>query len=698
MEAKRTGIEIAELLGVSARTVYRWATEENWPCVQELDNGMVVKRFLVSLLPKDRRLALVTTADSLVAVPAAGELAVVDTELPKLSELKGWQRKVMDARIALFREFQRLERQYGTNAAVKEFCLQAKTERLPDGLQELVPIANARSGKDSNGSRAISKSTIYRWKKMEAQGLVAFAPAAIEKKTIPDWAPYFMECYQIPSNPSIHQAMEEMAKLLPEGVAMPSYSQVRRFHAKRSRLDRERGRKTGSEFKALKGHKVRDTSQLRPLDVGVCDGHSFKARVAHPIHGGPFKPEICAVIDAATRVLVGWSVGLAESATTVADAVRHAATVNGTKRYGGVFNILYTDGGSGNTARINTDEFTGLFPRLGTTHRTGIAGNPQARGIIEIINKTVWIRAAKALPTFVGKDMDSLTERKIYLMVEKDMRQKKHSDVLLSWPQFVEFCGKTVDDYNRRPHSSLPKINDPETGLRRHMSPFEAWAWHAANGWKQEEHQLTEQEIEVLFRPRIERTVQRSMVKIGNSFYYDRILDHYNGEKVQVGYDMHDAERVQIWDAEDRLICHARFEANKVDFYPIPMVEKAANERAKRRAKIKLDQLAEIESERRGTIDTSAGRIIEMTPHAARITVDKAALAKEMQATASAAAITIPGDDKGKFRFWNELDERLAEGGTLEEKEMLFYEAYRKSASYRAFQMVASTLGQQSQL
>ena len=49
---------------------------------------------------------------------------------------------------------------------------------------------------------------------------------------------------------------------------------------------------------------------------------------------------------------------------TVADAVRHAATVTKIKPYGGVFNVLYTDGGSGNTAKINTDEFTGLFARI----------------------------------------------------------------------------------------------------------------------------------------------------------------------------------------------------------------------------------------------------------------------------------------------------------------------------------------------
>jgi putative transposase len=383
METKLTAVEISSLLDVAKRTVNRWANTEKWPSVQELVGGLVVRKYIVELMPVPRQEALTNT--KAVAVSSHGmQLAIIEDDLPQLSTLKGWQREVMDARVALFREFKRLESRYGTSLAIKEFTSKSKKGTLPEHLQKFVAIANARGGK--NG-RAISKSTIYRWKAMEKKGLAAFAPACVEKKVVPAWADYFFTCYQIPTNPSIPEAIEEMAKILPESIAMPSYYQVRRFHNKRSRLDRERGRKTGSAFIALKGHKTRDTSNYKPLGLGICDGHSFKAKVAHPIHGKPFKPEICAIIDAATRVIVGWSTGLAESATTVADAVRHSATVSESKPFGGIFDTLYTDGGSGNVAKINTDEFTGLFPRIGTTHETGRAGNAQARGIIERLTK-----------------------------------------------------------------------------------------------------------------------------------------------------------------------------------------------------------------------------------------------------------------------------------------------------------------------
>ena len=64
-------------------------------------------------------------------------------------------------------------------------------------------------------------------------------------------------------------------------------------------------------------------------------------------------------------------------------------------------------------------------------------------------------------------------------------------------------------------------------------------------------------------------------------------------------------------------------------------------------------------------------------------------------AAKSAPSFQVPEDDKGKFLLWNKLDAQLAGGEVLDKREMLFYEAYRKSASYRAFRSVADTLGKE---
>lgn len=635
-------------------------------------------------------------ADSNTTLPVAApskQLANLEPkELQNFTDLKGWQRDVFDARLPLYNEFKRLKDLHGTTKAWQKLVTMADTETLPEHLQPLVQKANARRG---NKGRTLSKSMILGWDRaVKSHGIMALAPTPVKDRRLPPWAQYFVKCYGTPDKPSITQAMERMAHILPANIPMPSYHQVYRFHTKRSRLDRERGRRTGSELKALKGYRQRDTSNILPMEIGTCDGHSYKARVAHPVHGQPFKPEICSVVDVATRVLMGWSVGLAESAVTVAGALRHAATVNEQKPYGGVFGIFYTDGGSGNKAKVNTDDFVGIFPRIGTTHKTGIPGNAQGRGLIERLNSSVWIPAAKELPTFVGKEMDSLTKRNMYLLVNREIKNKGRSEHLPTWPQFLAHCQQVVDAYNHRPHSALPKINDPETGRRRHMSPLEMWAWHIKQGWDHKACQLSEQEIEILFLPRMKCMVRRASVKLFTNTYYNKILEHYEGENVQVAYDIHDGEKVQIWDAEGRMVCHAIFDKNKTSYFPRSFIDKANDDRAKRRAQIKLDQLGEIEAERQGVIDIAPeAQIIDISAASPNIQADRQALQLEMEKKAT--TVEIPEDDKGKFTFWNKLDARLSNGESLAEREVLFYEAYRNSASYRAFKSVADTLGQQ---
>ncbi|MFG5411391.1 DNA-binding protein, partial [Piscinibacter sakaiensis] len=68
-----------------------------------------------------------------------------------------------------------------------------------------------------------------------------------------------------------------------------------------------KARHSGAQRAARLPFKRRDTTVLRPLDVWVIDGHSFKAKVRHPDHGAPFTPEVTVVIDAATRLICGWS-------------------------------------------------------------------------------------------------------------------------------------------------------------------------------------------------------------------------------------------------------------------------------------------------------------------------------------------------------------------------------------------------------
>ncbi|MGD9949880.1 MAG: Mu transposase C-terminal domain-containing protein [Desulfobulbus sp.] len=686
--------ELASLPGLpsSIPGILKKAKKEHWMARYSQGQGGG-KEYHLSSFPAETQAAL-HFKDAPVQAKDK-DLVIKEQTDQKLSALKGWQREIFEARVTLYREFEQLQKLHGTNRAVDTMVEMAKQESLPEHLMRCVSLANARKGE----VRTISRSLILSWQRtVRRNGITALAPKPVEKSGIPEWAGFFIQCYQKPSNPTIPEAMEQMAKIMPKTVTMPSYHQVLRFHNKRSKLEREKGRKTGAAYQALKGYWQRDTSSYRPMTIGCCDGHSYKAKVAHPVHGRPFHPEVCAIIDVATKVVSGWSAGLAESALTVAAAIRDAATVTENKPYGGIFDIVYTDGGSGNMANVNADDKTGLFARIGTTFTKGRPGNPQGHGAIERPNRTMWIRAAKELPTFTGKEMDKTSKRNLYIVMQQDMEKKGKCEHLISWPQFLEFCQQTVDTYNRRPHTSLPKLNDPETGRKRHMTPLECWAWHVADGWDYKGHQLTEAEVEILWLPREERKVVRSMVQLGNNHYFNGDLAHIEGETVQVAYYPNDATKVQIWDQEGRLYCYAWFEKNRIDFFPKSMVEQAQEKRTKRRAELKQQQLELIYEEAQGIIDMVStpkpmGELIPLPTTAeerAELKEARAKLAVEMN---KQEAFIIPNNERDMFRLWRELDDRLRAGDALEERAVRFYESFRKSATYRTFVEVEEQLG-----
>lgn len=513
-----------------------------------------------------------------------------------VTELKQWQRDVMTARLAVLGAVESVAKAEGltTNRAIERFLELLNNGMIDAAISDMAETANHRKGND----RSLTKGTIYRWiRDRKERGDIALAPLDTEELAVPNWARPFLAIWRQPQKRSIPDVLEEMTRL---GMRTPSYGQAVRFMRKFSRLDAQRGRMTGSELRSIRGYVRRDKSRLLPNDLCVADGHSFKARIAHPVHGRPFHPEMEAIIDVGTRVCTGWSVGLAESSIVVADALRHAVTVNEQKPMGGAMAIFYTDRGGGNTAGTMSDEEIGILARIGATPETGRAGNPQGRGVIEELQGSLWVRAAKKLPTYTGKDMDKSAERKIYLLVQKDIKEQGRSDLLMPWGRFLQFAQDEVDAYNNRPHSGLPKITDPNTGLRRHMTPTEMWRAFVVHGWQPT--LLSTDEIKDLFRPQIKVRTRRAQVNVFGNIYYHKLLEHYHGAELIVSYDIHDAKTVQVRDQQQRLICEAVWDANKRDFFPMPVVEQARQKRMERRLKLVEDKAWEIRQERKGVI------------------------------------------------------------------------------------------------
>ncbi|MCF6267797.1 MAG: Mu transposase C-terminal domain-containing protein [Desulfuromusa sp.] len=630
------------------------AKRENWQSRKRHGNGGGYE-YHIDSLPAETKAALLDQA--IESLPeTSGQLTlkenhalVLNDNLPAPASLPAWRRNTMDARLQILALVDQLAEQFGISKAIDKIVARAQAGTLPEHIQQIVPLANARS-KNGSGKQTLSRRTLYRWRDLRDIGTTALAPAEPAKQPIPAWVPYFLKCYQKPQKPSIPDALEELEYLLPEMLSMPSPSQARRFLDKMSKVDREKGRMSAKEIKTIKPFRSRDTSDLAPLEVCMCDGHSFKASVRHPIHGRPFKPEVCAVIDAATRVVTGWSAGLAESAQTVADALRHGIMVNEDKPRGGIPLIFYTDPGSGNKAKVNADPVFGRYARLGITFKTGIVGNSQARGLVERLQRSLWIRAAKKLPTYSGKDMDASVQYKTQRLLTNDI---KAAAVLISWPQFLDLCQQAVDDYNNRPHSALPKITD-QGGNRRYMTPNEMWDAYLAKGWVPDT--ATELELDDLFRPRVQVTTRRGNVRLFGNTYFNSELQHHFGEQVFVEYEPQNGQFVYVRDMDERLICKAGFEANRSRMFPVSESEHAMEKRATGRAKRLYSQLDEVEAERRGVVE-----IEEIVP--AQISQFHQQLIDEEKAeTNSSPAFKEPDSPASRIQAYRQLMQQKKTG------------------------------------
>ena len=268
----------------------------------------------MSCLPKDIQDALNKRNPAIEQC----QLSIATTETGAIPEecLKGYQRDVMVARAAVLRIIANLEEKFGTNGGFSEFKRKIDNNEFDENTMELIYSAN---GKNRKKRRTITRITYYRWRrKFREQGEIGLASKDQERiipKLLkePAWAATFRKIYAAPGRLSIPETMEEMAKVLPEDVPMPSYRQVSYWNNKRG-IERELGRRTGNDLVIYTGHKRRETGNFQPFDLGLTDGHLLKFFCAHPVTGRPVRLWVMSVVDAATRYCTGYSVGLAETA------------------------------------------------------------------------------------------------------------------------------------------------------------------------------------------------------------------------------------------------------------------------------------------------------------------------------------------------------------------------------------------------
>ncbi|EEH3272978.1 DDE-type integrase/transposase/recombinase [Salmonella enterica subsp. enterica serovar Bareilly] len=591
------------------------AIEYSIDCLPEVTQKAIRERYMAQLMeaktpqepakPVVRRQRVPDAISPLEAYRGSPQL--MEERLNALTEN---QRQVADARAALVREVFLLEDQgnIGRLKAINYVVSKARSGELPPLLQAAAVTANAKRG----SGRTISRDPLYQWvlKYSQAQNaaerLLLLAPGKREEMKVEEisWLADFLAQYRQSNGRPMTEAYDDFVAEWNRRHAeepymlqiVPSYDAIRRVMKKLPEVTKQKGRVTGSEYRQLEGFTRRDWLQMPVNYVWIGDGHGMKLKCAHPIHGRPFSPEVTFVIDGATRFVVGWSMDLAENVFAVAGAIQH-----GIRNHGKPF-IYYSDNGSGETADVLDKEVVGILPRLGVNHPTGIAGNPQGRGIIERLNRTLPMRIARKYRTYFGKGADRETLRKLNrdlrsafntLQQGKNLNAKQRAAMrdLPSWSELCEAVREGVEWYNNRPHSELPmKANG------KHFSPAEYRKKRLAEEDTEIEW-LSDVELRDMFRPMVEKPVRRCEIHWLNNIYYAPELRDEHGRKVLISYDIHDASKITVRRLDGSFICEAIWNGNKRAAFPVTAEYHKHQQRIKGMRKRAEEKLHDAEDE-----------------------------------------------------------------------------------------------------
>jgi len=609
--------EIAAAVGNSKPAVWARANKEGWSFHEVAHPGGNRRQYPLASLPKTVRSAVMAhrlnaaaptvqneNADALTITPtpAIRPHATVDTEADRAER---------DARCLVEREIRQMMEKAGCKAAaaITTLLTNARAGNLKPAIDKALRLARDRRGLKGDGYPSIS--SLKRYLRMSDK-----TPGRRAKDfSVKPWHLTAVELRQRPQGSTLVWITEELRKM---GHAV-NYDQVYRFFRdKFSQLDQLKGRFTGSQLRSQRFYQHRTADGLAPADEVHGDGWNTHFTAPHPVTGEFVTYEVWHFHDVATRYVTPPGLGLTEHFEVIAKGLENFIRVFGIPL------IVQMD-----STKIvkGSDRFTkaahSLEERIGCTivHPVEV-GNSQANGICENFN-TSWLdKKSRALATYQGSGMDTLSFRRTKKLTAAMVKAEKagnleeasklHAEaehrgkgrVFRSHQEAIDWITTTVSAYNDRPHRSLKKVFD-DNGKSRHQTPREALNEHIANGWEPVE--VSEDSIIDLFRPHKPVTVTRETVSPYGGMRYrnPEVLGHWNGKKVIVAYDIHDWRTVWVKTLEGEFICEAEFV--EATGYRAQSFRDAAEEK---RAKVQIKGLEKkVQAVKEGRL---SGRVIEM--------------------------------------------------------------------------------------
>ncbi len=589
--------------------IMRLAKKNLWVCRPKVRGKGV--EYAVTSLPKELREAIqakhLDTALAVAAVPAAHPVerkqaafradgAMVKRGLIRRAradaELKDIDRARRDAALVLCQAIESAT--VLSNCSAKR-AMTELAERVLAGIArpELIEASNTTYIKPRKGGQTL-ESLVSRLQKMYAAYLQGRGEGDAARYLVPSTPakrghdPIHIHAFLLhfcrPARPPVSEAWRAaQGWFAAQSLPCPAKDTFYRIEKELPVMIKYRCRMTGGEWRAIKPYIARDVSMFHTNDIWVGDGHSFKAKVQHPIHGQPFIPEVTVVLDWVSRRIVGWSVDLAESTVAVSAAFRHAQQQTRARPL-----IYYSDNGSGQTGKSIDCPVHGTLARQGIAHETGIPGNPQGRDIIERLWQVTTIPLARTYPTCIWKGSDKEATRKMLVALNK--KDGSGERILPTFQQFLDDCERVLGwegEYNRlHAHREL----DDRTPMQEYARRIDP----SADGCGP-----SDEELAVLWMPEVRRTPQRGVISLFSNEYSNRVLVDVlrEGEEVRVRYDLHNAERVWVLRMDGTFVCTAGWDAHKRAAFPVPRMDQLREARADGKIKKAEQKIAEAKAE-----------------------------------------------------------------------------------------------------
>lgn len=445
------------------------------------------------------------------------------------------------ALVIVARYVRKLRAENGTSSltpAVEAFQMKFLNKLLPAVI--LNALALLRPKKQAT---CPDRSTMFRWDNKYGDHLSGNETAAAPKhkgseRTVQGWEALALRIYNRHTQPTMAAVARELMEDHQQTTATDSA--VRRYlnslpkdkaalssHRMGPRLQRN----------TQKGYVRRNTEMLPVGAIYQGDGHTVDVYLAHPFTGKIWRAELTVWLDVASRYVAGWYISESESSHSTLFALSHALIA-----HNHVPAMLHIDNGSGYASKLMSDESSGFYAKFAIDPMFALPYNAKAKGQVERFFGTMERDFGKQWPSYCGKDSSDEMRNKIVIAVNRgtyDLPTLQDYKIALTlW----------LEKYHNRPHRGL-----------QGKTPAALWATL--------KHTPLHIAEDAIFRPRVERVVQRGAVRLHNREYMTTELYAYNTETVMVEYDLHIDDTVRILNMDGRWLCDAPL-VMKADYIP----------------------------------------------------------------------------------------------------------------------------------